>query len=62
MVLIGVAYVFAQYYLFSKFMKNPESKILFKKNTGVENQPAENLTAENPTVEADESEEKKDND
>ena len=36
MVLIGVAYVFAQYYLFSKFMKNPESRKLFAKATAAE--------------------------
>ena len=36
MVLIGVAYVFTQYYLFSKFMKNPESRKLFAKATAAE--------------------------
>ncbi len=36
MVLIGVAYVFAQYYLFSKLMKNPESRKLFAKATAAE--------------------------
>lgn len=47
MVIIGIAYIFAQYYLFKKLMKNPESRkiTIFKKKAAVEavDAPAEEV-------------------